>query len=405
MKRTRYWLAPPLLGALCAGALLAPPARAETDPETRKELDALKQRIQVLEEELAKSKKQPPAAAPAPAGPPESLKARNGSRFQIGGYAEVRVTNLGSQAGDRVPNGDLDFQITRFRPRLTYLMDDHFLATVQINATTRLNPNRIASGEGPIAQGSFQARDAFVEYHNDGYYLRAGQQKIPYGYDVFRYGDEVRETLERARVFAILFPDERDIGVVAGTQSAKNPRAASIAVGVVNGDGINRPDNDDNKSVSVNGLVPIGPHHVAGASFYTGTTSHGISRNVGTPPVTRSLVKGQVKKAYGVEHRMNYGRFSTQAEYLWGRAFGADVNGGYGLARYNTGKVGNFFLRHDIFDPDEDAGHDYWRRTSLGWFKDFTRQFRLTAEYDFVTNKQTTTSNDNTFGVEFQANF
>jgi hypothetical protein len=106
-----------------------------------------------------------------------------------------------------------------------------------------------------------------------------------------------------------------------------------------------------------------------------------------------------------VEHRLTVRRLSLRSEYLWGRGFGRDLNGGYGYAGYDTGRIGSFFLRHDIFDPDEDAGSDYWKRTSIGWFKDFTRHFRLTAEYDFVRNKATAASNDNTFGIEAQANF
>jgi hypothetical protein len=366
-----------MLAVACVGGL-AGPARADDDA-LRREVDELKKRLATVEEELAKSKQAPkPGSADA-----DALKAARGSRFTVSGYAEMRATNIGNASSDRVKNGDLDFQVTRFRPRFSYIMDPHFMGTIQLNASTR-----------SAAAANVNLRDAFLEYHNAGFYARMGQQKVPYGYDVFRNGDEVRETLERARVFAILFPDERDIGLTFGTVS-KNPRAPTFAVGVVNGDGVNRSDGDPDKSYVGNALLPLGKHNVIGASFYTGTTS--------------SLVGGKtqsaVKKAVGVEHRLTLGRFSTQAEYLWGRAFLADVNGGYGLARYNTGRLGNFFARYDIFDPSESKPGDYWSRSSVGWFKDFTRQFRLTAEYDFVQNRATKTSHDDVFGIEAQANF
>jgi hypothetical protein len=95
----------------------------------------------------------------------------------------------------------------------------------------------------------------------------------------------------------------------------------------------------------------------------------------------------------------------TQLEYLWGRAFGADLNGGYGQIIYNTGQPGNLFARQDVFDPNTHAAHDDWSRTTLGWSKDFTRQFRLTLEYDLVTNRALPHPHPNTFGIQTQANF
>lgn len=368
-----------LLAVLGAGALVAPAVRAD-DEAVRQEIEALKKRIEALEQQLAQSKKAPAAA---PSVEADALKARNGSRVQISGYTEIRFTNIGSAAGDRTANNATDFQVARFRPRINYLMDNHFLASLQLNASTR-------SG----AAASVNTRDAYLEYDNKGYYLRAGQQKIPYGYEVFREGDEPRPALERARVFSLLFPDERDIGFTLANVP-KNARTPTIALGVVNGDGINRSDADKPKSVAGNAILPLGRHNVVGGSFYTGTTTTTVGGNT----VSR------VKRAYGVEHRLNSGRLSTQLEYLWGRAFGADVNGGLGQIAYNTGQVGNFFVRHDLFDPNEDAPKDYWKRTGIGWYKDFTRQFRLTGEYDFVTNRLLRKSRQNTFGIEVQGNF
>jgi hypothetical protein len=66
---------------------------------------------------------------------------------------------------------------------------------------------------------------------------------------------------------------------------------------------------------------------------------------------------------------------------------------------------GNVFVRHDWFDPNaESAAQDYWRRTALGWYKDFTRNVRITAEYDIVANSLTKT-HDNTYGLQVQTRF
>jgi phosphate-selective porin O/P len=362
----------------------AAPAGPSSNQAIQQEIDELKQRIQALEQQLAASEQAPPAK---PSLEAQSVSAKNGSRLLVSGFAQIRFTNVGAQNGDRPPGNVTDFQVTRFRPRLTYQLDPkHFQAVLLMNATTRGNN-----------AASFTARDAYLEYDNSGpigYSMRAGQQKIPYGYETFREGDEVRFALERARIFTTLFPDERDIGFTVAT-APRSPRAPVLSLGVVNGDGINKTDADKPKSFAANAIVPLGSHNVVGGSVYSGTS---------TATVGGKLVS-QVKNAYGVEHRLSVGRFNTQLEYLWSRAFGADVNGGYGQILYNTGQPGNLFARQDVFDPNTHAAHDYWSRTTLGWSKDFTRQFRLTLEYDLVTNRALPHPHPNTFGIQTQANF
>jgi hypothetical protein len=354
----------------------------DTLREKVKDYDAVKARLEAIEKDLEKSKKEGVDKAKNA----EATKTPKGTRVLLSGFAQLRMTNIGNSDSDRVRtknNNDLDFQVTRFRPKITFLMDDHWSAVAQLNVSTR-------GGGTTGTQANVNARDAYIRYGNDGYFIQAGQQKLPFGYEVYREGDEVRGPLERARVFSRFFPDERDIGVVVGT-APKNTRATTFHVAVVNGDGINRSDGDPDKSIVGKVEVPVGKHMVFGASGYTGTATFASG--------------GTVKQAIGVEHRLNLGRFSTQLEYLWGHQFGTDQNGGFGQAAYNTGKFGNFFARYDVYDPNEDAAHDYWSRTSLGWFKDFTKQIRLTAEYDIVRNKLTPTSNDNVWGIQVQANF
>jgi hypothetical protein len=370
-----------LLTVVCAFGVWAVPAHAD-DEMLRKELEAVKQRLEQVEKELAKNKKDGVEKSKNADG----LKTPKGTRVLLSGFAQLRATNIGNSDSDRVStldNNDFDFQVTRFRPKLTFLMDDHWSAVFQMNASTR-------GGGAAGTQANINARDLFINYKNAGYFLQAGQQKIPFGYEVYREGDEARGPLERARVFSKFFPDERDIGLVVGT-APKNPHAANFHIGVVNGDGINRSDGDADKSVVGKVEVPIGKLMTLGASGYTGTATFAKG--------------GRAKEAVGVEHRFNLGRFSTQLEYLWGHQFGKDLNGGLGMATYNTGRVGNFFARYDVFDPNTQAANDYWSRTSLGWFKDFTKQIRLTAEYDIVRNRLTHTSNDNTWGIQVQANF
>ena len=89
---------------------------------------------------------------------------------------------------------------------------------------------------------------------------------------------------------------------------------------------------------------------------------------------------------------------------LLGKYLGHTVSGGYGQVEYRFGMPGNVFARYDWFDPSDGPQRDYWRRTSLGWYRDFTRNVRLTAEYDWVTNELTAT-HDDTYGLQVQGRF
>jgi hypothetical protein len=375
---TRQSLTLSLLAAAVSGGILgAAPAKAD-DAAVLQELDALKKRVQQLEDELAKSKGAPAAPGTTkPAGDAAAVTGVKGSRLTFGGWAQLRFTDIGGSSGARTATGGTNFEVTRFRPRLNYQLDKHWLASLQLDATTR--------GAGT----TLTLRDAYAQYSNAGYLAKLGQQKVPFGYQIYRETSEMRIPLERARVFNTVFPNARDLGVVLATNS-KNTHAPTFSAGVLNGDSINTSDGDKAKSVAGNATLPIGKHNVIGASAYTGTTTAaGVSR---------------VKTAVGVEHRLNWGRLGTQAEYLWGRALGADLNGGFLQVTYNTGKIGGFFARHQVFDPNAGLGGDYYRATGFGWWKDLSKNLRITAEYDLAVDRATPTC-DNTFGVQIQTSF
>ena len=269
------------------GAPPLPPLPADLPPAVRAYLEALQRHVQDLEARLRAQQAgpapagSPPAAGGPPAGtrdaPAPAVLGPRGSRLQIGGFVQTRITNLANAAGDRNPDSQIDFQVTKFRPRFIYTLDPHWEADLQINATTRS-----LSGATSVT-----ARDAYAEYHNAAYQMRLGQQKITYGFEDFAESDEERAALERARVFNVLFPDERDVGFSVGTKPA-NPRAARFAAGVFNGTGINQPDNDSDKNVAATGRIPIGAHHTIGVSAYSGTTRTTGTKDRSRPSSKRS---------------------------------------------------------------------------------------------------------------------
>jgi hypothetical protein len=269
-------------------------------------------------------------------------------------------------------------------------MDPNWEADLQINANTRGN-----------ATTSFSARDAYIEYHNgmnNQFALRLGQQKVPWGFETFVEGDEPRPALERARYQEIVVPDQRDLGFGAIFNPRKLPltqayyRGPLIGFGVYNGSGLNHQDNDESKTLAATVRLPLGGHNTIGFSGLSGTFSPSVGHT-------------DVRQAGNFDWESYWGRFRTQAEVMAGRNLGHDINGGYGQLEYQTGMPGSFFVRYDWFDPNDEAGHDYWKRYSFGWYKDFTKNIRLTAEYDYVTNQLTQTRHPNTFGLELQANW
>lgn len=296
-------------------------------------------------------------------------------RFRVKGFLQTRLTNVGGSSGNKSAT---QLQATRLRPTMTYDFDAHFRANAQINLTTRGRPLWSVTG-----------RDVYLEYHNTGFAIRAGQSKVPFGYEIYQEGDEIRAALERARVLSVLFPDEREFGLFFSS-TAKNSRGPVYAAAATNGEAINTRETGVGKNFSLRAVFPLQRNQTIGASLYTGA-SHAVGG------------ASRVKQAFGVEYRGHYRQWSAQFEYLWGRQGGSNLNGGYGQAVYAARRSGNVFVRHDIFDPNTSVGNDMWNRTSIGWYKDFGL-LRATAEYDIAKNERTPTG-DNTFGIQIQLRY
>jgi len=197
----------PAIGAASPGMPPAPapptPGRA-AEKELRDEVALLKQRLADLErrlEEQAALLAAQTARLPAPKDPParstvqlrgagaraqdkgdeaeppaaaKSLLTRSGSRVEIGGYAQLRATNVANSAGDPLPNSDFDFQVARFRPYLNYFMGPHWMARAQFDFTTR-----------SAAPASLTGRDLYLRWQNHGLQGTFGQAKVPFGYEVY----------------------------------------------------------------------------------------------------------------------------------------------------------------------------------------------------------------------------
>ena len=209
--------------------------------------------------------------------------------------------------------------------------------------------------------------------------------------------------MERARILTVFFPNERDLGVFFGSarQGAcpANPLAPSYVVALLNGDGIDKYYGDVGKSACMRITEPLSLSQNVGLSVFSGRSR---------------LVTGfeRVKQALGLEYQGGFlqRRLRAQAEFLWGRAYGEDQYGGYGQIEYDLRRPCTLFVRHDIDDPNTHAAGETWNRTSVGVYRELRQRghvmdsWRVTGEYDFVSNAALPRQGNDTFAVQLQWN-
>lgn len=313
--------------------------------------------------------------------------------WRLKGFVQTRVTDYTSSSGGRGPT---KAEVTRLRPTLGYDPDAHFHFNLQWDMTTRGRPFNSVNG-----------RDDYVEYHNGigggDYGLWAGQAKVPFGYEEYVESDQDRAAVERARILTVFFPNERDTGVFFGTWrqgaliAGRNPLAPSYVVALLNGDGIDRYYGEIGKSICLRVSEPVTRTQTVGASLFTGRSrlSAGFER---------------VKQALGLEYQGRYlrGKLGAQAEFLWGRAYGQDQYGGYEQIEYAPSRPVNLFVRHDLYNPNTHAGSNMWNRTAIGFYRELRERghaadsWRLTAEYDIISNRLKAAQENDTFAIQLQ---
>lgn len=257
-------------------------------------------------------------------------------------------------------------------------------------------------GQAAPNGSQFNVTDAFLQYSlaatNAGpeepvRTLTLGQQQLPFGLEA-QVGDEVRPVINSAQ-FLSLLPNigSRQIGLIfrgddqAYVDYTSNYRAPFItyAVGVVNGNGPNKSDNNNAKDYI--GRVQITPDFdytswfrqlQAGLSFYKGENSLG-TYNAATGSGAKTSVDGRSDR-YGFDLNYTHFPYSVAYEFVLGKdytpaagvvpAFNKIAKGGYVNFAYTWGEQflsssksqGKFddywplsyqaFLRYDVFDSD-----------------------------------------------------
>jgi hypothetical protein len=239
--------------------------------------------------------------------------------FRLSGFIQTRWSE-----GPGKPN---TLEIPRARLRLRGNLTDKLGYYVQVDGA-----------KSPILL------DADLDYRYRPYAtLRIGQFKIPFSQESL-FPDSGWLAIERSVVGSNLDPDRdngsqgRDIGVqLSGTFSGwKRRPLVDYAVGLFNGAGINKTDDNNRKDVAARVAV----HPVAGLTF-TGDYFNGA---IGA--------KKLPKERMDVEFAYLRKPFSAYGEYIWGHDDAVRKNGWYALFAYRFNPKWEGVVRLDNYDPN-----------------------------------------------------
>lgn len=379
------------------------------------------------------------------------------SRVNIRGYVQTRNTtmlggdegvNLWSDrsVGDDKSLGDADKNFLIRRARVIIFGDygDHLSYYIQPDFASS------ASGTNNIAQ----LRDAYGDVNFDKtkvHRIRVGQSKVPYGFENLQSSSN-RLALDRNDALNSAVRDERDLGAFyyytptdvqalfeeINKQGLKHSgNYGMFALGLYNGQGANRAEQNDNYHVVSRLTYPwktqSGQIYEAGIQAYKGeyvsTTGAYSRRNpatgalasatptlgTGTPLSGRNGIDDE---RVGISFIMYPQPFGIQAEWNWGNTPGLDItknviekkslNGGYVQAMY---KIDNFqflttngtlipFIKWQYYDgynkAETNSPENHVNDWELGMEWQLAPELELTAVYHRMNRTNLVTGNRST---------
>lgn len=263
--------------------------------------------------------------------------------FKISGYGQVRWTSL--------PGAGSTFQLRRGRISLDG--DIHKIASYKIQIEALNTP--------ALLDAYFQLKPA--SYAN----FTFGQFKIPFSQENLISSSDLL-TIERSQVVNSLVPGRdigsngRDIGAdFSGSYDFSHSAGVEYAVGVFNGAGIDRKDDNNRKDFAARLVIhPLQGLSVAG-DYYNGAA--------GTTEIARDREAAEI--AY------TYRPLTLQGELIWGRDAAIHEQGWYGLAAWRFSEKWEGIFRADAFDPDRSrtrnitttyiGGFNWYFVTHLKW--------------------------------------
>ncbi|WP_430390580.1 porin [Dyella sp. 20L07] len=287
----------------------------------------------------------PTATAPAASTKPATASAKKWyDRLSLRGYTQLRYNHgIGQDAsslrspGDRFIGDDQTLGLRRARVVLSGDIAD--------NVSIYLQPDFASTPTGSSTSNFAQLRDAYADIYFDAkreYRVRAGQSKVPYGWENLQ-SSQNRLSFDRADALNAGIRDERDIGVFfyytpseiqarfqylvkAGLKGSGD--YGVLGLGIYNGQGANRAERNGEMHTVLHLTYPFkfanGQYLEVGADAYTGRfkvatpTAIAVGKQSITP-VDTSPANGAKDQRVAV-HAIYYPQpFGLQAEWTVGK--------------------------------------------------------------------------------------
>jgi phosphate-selective porin OprO/OprP len=247
--------------------------------------------------------------------------------------------------------------------------------------------------------------DGYTTYKfGDWLHISAGQFKIPFSYESLT-SDSQLELLDRSQVEEALNArakdvignqNGRDIGVQINGSFVKfnNAYLFDYTFAVLNGNGINRADNNMNKDVA--GRLTVHPitNLAVSYDFYHGRDIYG------------TVTTDQLRNRQGIDARYVYGRLSLTAEYDKGIDAAIHRDGWYAQAAYFiVPKKLQFAAKYDTYDPNRVILTDRstWYIGGINYF--FNPWTKLYIDYTYKKEEAVKQVRNNLLAAEIQVQF
>jgi len=372
-----------LIAALLAGPLAQPGAASDVD----KLLDLLvrknvitQQEAAALREEMAREKIQPlPAAAsqapPAPlakaAAPPKDRPVTTNISMRLSGFAQTRFT---STAGAKN-----SLEIRRARLALGGNLAEKISYRMQVDFV-----------RSPVLL------DARVDFTHLPYArLSVGQFKVPFGQENLTASQNLL-TVERSALTNALVPGRdtgnngRDIGLqFEGTFHSSHGRPVlTYSLGMFNGAGINRKDDNHRKDAAVRLVTHVTEGFWIGGDYFNGAIG----------------VAQADKERAAFEFAFVRSKYSLRGEYVWGRDATVHKRGSYTQFAYRFRPHWEGLFRFEEVNPSKLAARDEVHNYLMGFNWYFHENVKLQTNYIFGDEAARRAAN-HTFLTQLQFQF
>lgn len=233
--------------------------------------------------------------------------------------------------------------------------------------------------------GTPKILDAYVTWKICDYVgMQAGQFKTPFSLEN-PYSPTGLETTDNSMVISNLAgysdvsgisANGRDLGLGFNGNFLKRDGFSIInwSVGVFNGSGINRTDNNRQKDYS--GILTVKPiKHLSLAAYHYNGWGYNAANDVNFR---------RVRSGTGAKY--DDGRWLVRGEYIWGKTGSTNSEGAYGVVGYHFHKTVQAVLKYDYWKRDLTDKNTRWNNYTAGVNYTPIKYCKLQLNYSYRTS-------------------